>query len=191
MSWLDALLGRSRPIKAKLDALFALSTANITLETEFDLKATGGAAISFRAVSSGDFAQLQREMNDLLKASAKDSPLTWRSFDDEYGYHWIVLRAEEFSNLVATVHMINRELEDSGYGERLLATVFQFKSSVGANVYWIYNYKRGAFYPFVPTAARNRNNAEEIRLSSVMGQELPIEKDMTRWYALWGIPLDK
>lgn len=190
MSWIDALLGRSRPIKASLDQLFGLSTAELTLETEFDLKPTGAAAICFRPVSTGDFAELEREIEGLLQASAKDSPLTWRTEKDSYGYEWVTVQAQEFENLVASIHMISRELEDSGYGDRLLASVFQFKGTGGKNVYWLYNYKRGAFYPFVPSGpAQGRDNAAELRLSSVMDRELNVEKDLAKWYPLWGIPL--
>jgi hypothetical protein len=189
MSWLDALLGRTKPIKASLDQLFGLSTAGMTLETEFGLKPSNAAAICFRPVSSGEFSQLEQEINDLLKASTKDSPLQWRTFQDSFGYEWIIVQADEFENLVATVHMISRELQDGGFGERLLASVFQFLDQKGSNVYWLYNYKRGAFYPFVPSGNQVRDNAQEMRLSSILGRELKVEADLAKWYPLWGIPL--
>jgi hypothetical protein len=190
VSWLDALLGRDKPLKSSLDQLFGLSTAGLTLETEFGLKSTCAAAISFRPVSTGQFAQLKGEIDSLLQASTKDSPLTWKSFTDSYGYEWMVVQAQEYENLVATVHMISRELQDTGFGEQLLASVFQFRDANGRNVYWIYNYKRGAFYPFVPSGHQTRDNATELRLSSIMRSELNVEQDLSRWYALWGIPLD-
>jgi len=189
MSFLDALLGRAKPVKSSLDQLFGLSTAELTLETEFGLKSTGGAAICFRPVSTGQFAELEHEIGDLLQASSKDSPISWRSFTDSYGYDWIVIQCQEFTNAVATIHMISQELQESGFGDQLLASVFQFKDDSGRNVYWMYNYKRGAFYPFVPTSGQNRDNALELRLSSVMSKELNLESDLSKWYALWGIPL--
>jgi hypothetical protein len=190
VSWLDAILGRDKPLKSSLDQLFGLSTAGLTLETEFGLKPSCAAAISFRPVSTGQFAELKSEIEGLLNASTKDSPLTWRTFSDSYGYEWIVVQAQEYENLVATVHMISRELQDTGFGEQLLASVFQFRDAKGKNVYWIYNYKRGAFYPFVPSPNKTRDNAAELRLSSIMRGELNVEQDLSRWYALWGIPLD-
>jgi hypothetical protein len=189
MNWLDALLGRSRPIRASLDALFGLSTAQIQFEAELDLHPTGRAAICFRPLSTGDFAELQRETNALLEASQKDAPLSWHSRSDSFGYEWIVLETPEFENAVATVHMISRQLQDSGYGDRLLASVFQFRATRGTNVYWLYNYKRGTFYPFVPSGSQSRDNAMELRLSSVASRELKVESDLTKWYPLWGIPL--
>ena len=44
-------------------------------------------------------------------------------------------------------------------------------------------------YPFVPSGAQSRDNPEELRLSSVLKRELSIESDLSRWYALWGVPL--
>jgi hypothetical protein len=190
LSFLDSILGRTKPIKPSLDQLFGLSTAELTLETEFGLKSTDAAAISFRPVSTGQFTQLEQEIDALLKASTRDSPLSWRSYTDSYGYEWIIVQAEEFENLVATVHMISRELQDAGFGEQLLASVFQFQDAHSHNVYWIYNYKRGAFYPFVPASGQTRDNPRELRLSSVMGRELHVETDLSKWYALWGIPLE-
>jgi hypothetical protein len=189
LSFLDAILGRSKPIRANSDALFGMSTGVITLQTELDLEPTGAGAINFRPVSSGDFTQLERDVDALLQASAKDSPITWSTQEDRFGYEWVVLRAQEFDNLVATVHMIGRELEDAGYGPQLLAAVFQFRGGKAGNVYWMYNYKRGTFYPFVPSGQSSRNNAEEVRLSSVMSRELKMESDLSKWYPLWGIPL--
>lgn len=189
MSLLDALLGRGKPVKSKVDNLFGMSTSELTLETEFGLKPTNAAAISFRPVSSGAFAQLQRDISDLLKTSNADVPLTWRLFADSFGYQWIILQTEEFENLVATIHMISLELQDSGYGEQLLASVFQFRDDSRRNVYWIYNYKRGTFYPFVPRGNQDRDNALELRLNAILSRELTAERDITKWYALWGIPL--
>jgi hypothetical protein len=190
VSWLDAVLGRDKPIKSRLDQLFALSTAGLTLETEAGLASTNAAAISFRPVSSGQFAELQSDIKALLATSSKDEPLEWKAFTDPYGYEWIILQAAEFENLVATVHMISRELQDALFGEQLLASVFHFRQSGGQNVYWVYNYKRGAFYPFVPSQNQTRDNALELRLSALMQRELNIEQDLGKWYALWGVPLN-
>jgi hypothetical protein len=189
MSFFDALLGRTKPIKPSLDQLFGMSTAELTLQSEFNLAPTGGAAICFRPVSTGQFAELEKEIGELLHASTKDSPLKWRTFTDSYGYDWIVLEAPDFTNVVATIHMISKELQESGFGEQLLASVFQFRDDRGRSVYWMYNYKRGAFYPFVPASGQTRDNASELRMSSIMGRELNVESDLSKWYALWGIPL--
>jgi len=57
-------------------------------------------------------------------------------------------------------------------------------------VLWIYGYKRGAFWPFVPTGeGQERDNAEELELKAKLEKELPIEQDLSRWFGLFGAPL--
>ena len=56
-------------------------------------------------------------------------------------------------------------------------------------LYLIYNFKRGAFYPFVPAGPQQRDNERELVLRAQLGSELPIETELTRWFALWGIPI--
>lgn len=188
MSWLDALLGRSRPVKSKLERLFALTTAGITLEVKAELKPAGRAGICFRPVTSSDFDATRREVEDLLAISAKDTTTKVEQTRDKFGYLWIVLEDEDLEDLVATAHMISLTLEEHGFGERLLAAVFKFVSKKGP-AYWIYNYKRGAFYPFVPRTGDERDNAEELRIQAIMAKEMPLEPDLSKWYALWGIPV--
>jgi hypothetical protein len=55
----------------------------------------------------------------------------------------------------------------------------------------IYGYKRGTFWPFVPTGEdQERDNAEELRLKSELESELPVEPDLTRWLGLFDAPLE-
>ena len=56
-------------------------------------------------------------------------------------------------------------------------------------VYWIYGFKRGAWWPFVPVGKDKRDNAKELELKSQLEGELPIEQDLTRWFGLFNAPL--
>ena len=59
----------------------------------------------------------------------------------------------------------------------------------GKAIYWIYNYKRGTFYPFVPTGKQERDSEREFRLKAQMADELPLEQEVGRDLPLWDIPL--
>ncbi len=62
--------------------------------------------------------------------------------------------------------------------------------SGGRRVYFIYNFKRGAFYPFVPAGGKQQRDTErELRLKAQLAAELPFEEDTARWFPLWEIPL--
>jgi hypothetical protein len=188
MSFLDRLLGTSKPVASKTENLFAMSTAVITLQTSLHLEPTNEGMLCFSAIESVQFDELRRDITELLRIRANDTQSQMSARADEYGYQWAVLRTKEFEDLVTTIHMLSEELKARGFGDRLLASIFRFKDEEGRSVFWIYNYKRGAFYPFVPRPGQQRDNAYELRLSTMMGRELPIEKELERWYAIWGIP---
>jgi hypothetical protein len=186
----DVLLGRARPVNAKMDRLFAMSTAYVTLTAELGLTPGGRSGICFRSPASAAFDRLRPEMDRLLEISSSATGTKVEQSEDAYGFQWIVLNDDHFEDLVATTHIFSSTLEEEGFGEQLLAAVFRFLEG-DRPVYWIYNYKRGAFYPFVPRPGegRKRDNAYELRLRAAMERELPIEQDVDRWYPLWGVPL--
>ena len=72
----------------------------------------------------------------------------------------------------------------------MLCAVFAFEDSRKRPLYWIYNYKRGTFYPFAPAAgSEQRDNERELVLKAQIGKELPVEQELERWFPLWGIPI--
>ena len=189
MGLLDALFGKKRLKGAKLDKLFALSTARITLEAELGLKPSGSAAVVFKPLSAGEFVRAENEMQELLDAVARDSGSKVRRKTDDYGFEWLVLEDRDFEDLVTTVNLVGSELQERGFGEQLLAATFAFQGGEHP-VQLIYGFKRGAFWPFVPTGKdQERDNAEELRLKSELEKELPIEPDLTRWLGLFDAPL--
>jgi hypothetical protein len=81
------------------------------------------------------------------------------------------------------------ELEAKGFGGQLLAAAFKFEGGKHP-VYWIYGFKTGTFWPFVPTGEKNeRDNAEEMELKAKLEPELPVEPDLSRWLALFDAPI--
>lgn len=191
MSWLDALLGRQKPVKSQLDKIFAITTAHVSLQTRFGLTTSGKAGVCIRPVTSSYFEEAESEIRDLLRIGGQEAGTTAEHRRDSYGYQWLVLADEDFEDLVSTMHMVSTTLEEHGFGEQMLAAVFEFMGEGGQLVYWLYNYKRGRFYPFVPQPGRQRDNAYELRVRAVMERELPIESDLERWYPLWDLPFSR
>ena len=184
------------------DRLFAMTTAYVTMQTGLDLTSSGAAGIVFQPLATSDFEQILRDAEELLRGTAAEQGSTLESADDEFGYRWIVLRDPDFDDLVVSLNTISTELQGGGYGDRLLATVFAFEDgrakdsasmpnpSRGRRVYFIYNFKRGAFYPFVPSGGEQQRDTErELRLKAQLAIELPFEEDTARWFPLWEIPL--
>ena len=189
MGFLDVVLGRKRLKEASGEKLFALSTARITLETDLGLKPADTAAVCFKPLSAADFVRAENELQELLEVTARESGSRLRRKSDEYGFEWLIIEDPDFEDLVTTVHLVGSELKARGFGPQLLAAIFRFDGGKHP-VYWIYGYKRGAFWPFVPTGKeQERDNARELELQAKLENELPIEKDLSRWLALFGAPV--
>jgi PspAB-like protein len=191
VGFLDILTGRRKLDKPAPDRLFAISTANVTMETGLGMSSRGAAAIVFQPLATADFDAIVRDMEEVVKATATESGTTVTSTDDTYGFRWLVLRGSDFDDLVVGINAVSTALEAGGYGERVLCAVFAFEDSRHRPVYWIYNYKRGTFYPFAPTpgAGEHRDNERELVLKAQIGKELPVEQELERWFPLWGIPI--
>ena len=190
MGFLDALMGGKRKLKAPApDRLFAMTTAQITLETGLGLKHRSVAGIVFQPIATGDFKQILDETKELLSGSAEDTGTTVEEASDEFGYRWVILRDDDFEDLVVSLNTVSSQLQGGGYGDRLLCAVFSF-SEEGRPIHFIYNFKRGAFYPFVPAPGdKQRNTERELQLKAQLSGELPIEQELERWFPLWEIPL--
>ncbi len=184
----DVLFGRKGLKQAKREELFALPSAAVTMEVELGLKPAGAAAVVFKPLSAGEFVRAENEMQELLDLAAREASSKVERRSDDYGYEWLVVRDDQFEDLVTTVHLIGSELAERGFSEQLLAAVFRFEGGKRP-LYWIYGYKRGAFWPFVPTGERERDNAEELELKAKLEKELPIEPDISMWFALFGLPI--
>jgi hypothetical protein len=191
VGFLDVLTGRRKLDKPAPDRLFAISTAYVTMQTGLGMDARGAAAIVFQPLATADFDSIVRDMEEVVKATATDSGMTVTSSDDSYGFRWLVLRGSDFDDLVVGINAVSGALEAGGYGERVLCAVFAFEDSRRRPVYWIYNYKRGTFYPFAPApgSGEQRDNERELVLRAQIGKELPVEQELERWFPLWGIPI--
>jgi len=190
MGLFDILTGRRKVKQPAESRLFAMSTAAVTLEMSLGLKDAGKAAIVFQPLATADFTSIVDDMEEVLRGTGEDTGTEIEKTDDAFGYRWMVLSDDDFEDLVVGVNVISQALQDGGYGERILCAVFAFRDEQDQAVYWIYNYKRGTYYPFVPAGGdQRRDNERELRLRAQIGNELPIESELERWFPLWGIPI--
>jgi hypothetical protein len=184
----DVLFGRKKLSEPHDDRLFALTTAAVTLDVELGLKTAGVGAIAFKPQSSGEFRSAFDDIDKLVEAVAQSSGSQIERKSDEYGYDWVIVHDPELEDLVTSVHGIASGLTEQGFGSQLLAAAFKFDGGEHP-VYWIYGFKRGTFWPFIPCGEQKRDNAAELELKAKLEQELPIEQDLTRWLALFDAPI--
>jgi hypothetical protein len=187
----DVLFGRKKLKSPAQERLFALSTARVTLDTEFGLKSAGAGGIVFKPLSAGEFVRAENDLQAVLDAVAGEYGSRLERKSDDFGFEWIVVRDADLEDQVTAAHAVAQGLEEAGFGGQLLAAAFKFepKFGEGEDVYWIYGFKRGAFWPFVPKGEKERDNAEELELKAKLENELPVEQDLSRWFGLFDAPL--
>jgi hypothetical protein len=191
MGFLDTLLGRSKPVQPKLDDLFALPSAAITLEAGAGFTPTGSGSVCFRAVEGRSFSDVEKDVRDLLNlSSSNEGGLPVEVTKDSFGFTWLVSSrlSSELDALVTDLHAVNSALVDNGFGPQLLCTLVAFRDDQERRLALVYLYKRGTFYPFAPVAGERRDNALELQVKGVIGDDLKWEPDLARWFPVWGAP---
>ncbi len=208
MGLLDSLLGRTKPVRANLDALFALPSAAITLQTAGGLVPSGSAGVCWKPPAGQSAQDVQREIGELLEIpDSDDEPGTGdrpgdaksvggalTQAEDAYGFRWLLLEDPAIDDLVTRVHLVNSTLTDNGWGPQLLCSVFGLVPGPDAGtdvrpLFLVYLYKRGTFYPFAPDGKEHRDNELELRVRALVGSDLPVEPDLSRWFPLWDLPV--
>ncbi|HUC36843.1 MAG TPA: hypothetical protein VMR97_06955 [Acidimicrobiales bacterium] len=146
MGLFDTLLGRTKPVRANLDNLFALPGAAVTLQVSAGLLPTRRAGVCFKPPAGQPFAEMQAQVEQLLAMPDEPQPgdaqapagagasggaggaskLTVRHVGDSFGYRWILVEGGEIDDLVTRVHMVHSSLEDAGWSTQLLCSVFGF-----------------------------------------------------------------
>jgi hypothetical protein len=185
----DTLLGRTKPVKANLDALFSLPTAAMTLQAAGGLVSSGHAGVCWKPPAGQGAEDLQHEVAELVGDS-------FTHVQDSFGYGWLLLSNDDLEELVTHVHMANSTLSDAGWGPQLLCSVFGFVPGPDApsdakKCSLVYLFKRGTFYPFAPVDGQKekRDTELELRIRSMVGSDLPFETDLARWFPLWDLPV--
>ena len=180
---------RKKAASAASDRLFALSTARVTLEVELGLRTAGVAAIVFKPMSAGEFVRAASDLEQLLDSVSVEAGSKVERKTDSFGFEWLIVRDNDLEDLIAAANLVASELANAGFDQQLLAAPFRF--SGGKNpVYFVYGFKTASFWPFVPMGdGQERDNAEELELKAKLEKELPIEKDLAKWLALYDAPI--
>jgi hypothetical protein len=190
MGLFDVLRGKRELKQPATDRLFAMSTAYVNMEAGMNLRSSGKAAIVFQPLATADFEGIVKDMEEVVKGTGEETGTEVETSDDSYGYRWMILRDPDLEDLVVGVNAVSDALAVGGYSDRVLCAVFAFEDANGRPLYFIYNYKRGYWYPFVPAGGEQQRDTErELQIKAALGNELPFEPELERWFPLWGIPI--
>ncbi len=191
MGFFDTVLGRTKPVKADLDDLFALPSAALTLQAGLDFAPTGLGSVCFKAAEGAAFARTQTDVQELLDSSSAGSAPKVELSKDSFGYTWLLVRHDpaDVPGLVTDLHAVNSGLQDAGFGPQLLCSLISFAHADGRRLALVYLYKRGTFYPFAPLGGdQKRDNALEIEVQGTLVNDMKIEPELNRWFPVWGAP---
>src|SRR5882757_727052 len=150
----NVLFGKKKLKPPNQESLFAITTACVTLQTELGLKPTGVGAVTYKSLSSGDFDRADQDTESLVKAAARSAGGEVERKTDKYGYEWVIIHDPQIEDQVTAVYAVATELTNQGFGAQLLAAPFRFEGGTFGTqypVYWIYGFKRGKWWPFIPT----------------------------------------
>ena len=190
---LRAVLGLRAEADAKRDAhpddLFGMSTAYLTMEAELGYDSMDEGALCFAGVDSRRFRDAVDEVEAILEAGREETGTDFSVTEDDHGYHWVILTDSNPEDLITSLHFAADTFIEHGYGSRLLAAVFGYEESdaagTSAPAYWIYSFRRGAYYPFAPRSGRERDSSAEFKLEAALDGELELEREKEYWYPLW------
>jgi hypothetical protein len=161
----------------------------VTLDVECSLKTAGVGAAIFKPLSAGEFGQVDRDVEELLRSVTESAGSTVDRKSDSFGFEWVIVRDPDLEDQVTAVHAVASEFEARGFGAQLLAAAFRFDGGEQP-VYWIYGFKTGTWWPFVPAGSKqDRDNARELELKAKLEPELPIEPDLSKWLGLFDAPI--
>ena len=192
MGFLDVLTGKRKLAGPAPDRLFAMSTAYVTLETELAITTPRArAAIVFQPLSTADFDSIVtrhgggRARHRRATAAPRSRPPTTATASAG----WSSAATTSTISWSASTPSAAR-WRPAATATASCAPCSPSQDAQQRPLYWIYNYKRGAFYPFVPAGGeQQRDNERELVLKAQIGAELPVEQELERWFPLWGIPI--
>lgn len=188
MGFWDVIRGVSRPKQPKLDQLFSVPGAVITLQTALGFTATGRGGVCYRAAEGQAAGLTTAEARALAGLDSGHQP---EQHVDEFGFTWLTMRTDPLDSgaLVTDLHAVNSALEAEGFASGLLCSVVAFTTPAGDPAYLVYLYKQGTFYPFAPVPGRRRDEMVERQMRDVLANDLPLEQDASRWMPLWDLPV--
>ena len=161
------------------------------MQASLDMVPTGHGSVAFRATEGRAFADVEADIRRLLDA---DGGLPVRVETDAFGFTWLVVTTEppDAGAAVTDIHAVNTSLVEAGFGPQLLCSLVSFRGPDDQAVALVYLFKRGTFYPFAPqgdpASSEKRDNVLELRVRDLLDGELPMEADLSRWFAVWGAP---
>jgi len=190
--------GRKRP-KSDWSVISTVLSAGPRLRDDGRVSPGRLGGLIFHPADIPVLNRLDSELRNALYEGPGATRTAFRIEDDPHGTRWVVLEDGDFRELVSSAYTVGNMLGAKGAAEQLLAVVFSVRlapepAAPGERrppsaAYWIYTYRRKAYYPFVPTGDGERDRPAELRLAAQMRRAgITVDRSLEDWFGLWGIP---
>lgn len=193
MGWLNALVGRPKPVPSHVERVSALPAAATRLRSLRGFEPTGVAALAFKAPAEYALEPLLATVRAQVEVDADADAIAVeiKVEVDEYGYSWLVAtsRPPDLPALVAALTVGINALDEAGLLDTALCAVVSFQGPQGRLLGIIYSFATRTYYPFVPVAGAEpqRDNLAELMVRELVNG-LGLERDVSRWYPVWNAP---
>ena len=197
MGWFS----RTKASKDHWSAMSSVTRVEAKLQELGEITPSRRAGVIYRNSDEIAFlSNIETELKTVLHVGEAATKTAFNIKDDDRGMRWVVLEDGNFKDLVSSVYTVGNAIGLNSGLDNLLAAVFElyFTGELGdrtyrsgLRTYWIYRYDRKAFYPFVPTGDKegDRDRPTEAQLGhDLRKQGLIVERSLTEWMGLWGIP---
>ena len=180
----------TKPVRANLDALFALPTAALTLQSAGGLVTSGHAGVCWKPPPGQGAADAQKEISELVGEGFGHA-------QDSFDYGWLLARRPRPRR--AGDQDPHGQLDAAG--QRLGAPAAVLGRSASSPVPTrpatpgpSGSSTSSSAAPSIPsprsTREKERRDTElELRIRTMVGADLPVEPDLTRWFPLWDMPV--
>ena len=191
MCGLGALFSRRQPKASSMAAaLGAMAHFAPRLRDEMETTTTGQASLIIRPADPPSTVGVSVEVEQVIAGQELASGAGHHVEADQEGYAWLIIESPELERLTEALWRAVEAFSARGLEDRLLAAVFPFTWQ-DRRLYWICPAKTSRYAPFVPADEHEhlRDYPLEERMVEALHRHLPIERDRSQWYPLWGIPI--
>ena len=183
----DVLRGHSRTAPAKLDALFALPSAALTLEASLGLHPPAAARCASARRRAAPPCRRSRRLADLV---AVDGGPQTESRVDEFGYTWLTVRTDppDVGALVTDLHAVNSALEAQGFGPGCSARPSGFRvgeRTSGSS--WSTSTSRAPSTRSAPAGPPAATPCWSARSATPSAPTCRSRRTPARWMPIWGL----
>ncbi len=191
-AFFDSIMGRTQPARPDLDAIFGLPVGgDHACRPRWASRRPARGAVAFRVPEGRAFAEVQGEVEALLAALREAQRSRSRATSTATPGWCSRPTPPDVAGLVTNLHAVN--LHAPGHRIRVRSCCARWSASAvrrRARSAWstCSSRARSTRSPLPRTASQTRDTMLELQVRDLVRDDLPVEKELSRWFPIWGAP---